>query len=550
MSSAQRLTCIDLFCGCGGFSLGMARAGFNVLAAIDSDTNAIETFRKNLPDVPHKLLQDLTKFTAEALAELLGTSRVDVVVGGPPCQGFSKVRRVDGSNNGERLKVDGRRDLYQEFLRYVHFFKPRVFVMENVLGLRSAVGGEYFTAVQKESRSLGYRVHSHVEDAWALGVPQMRKRQLVVGVRGDMHGYFPPDWECPPRATPNICLWDAIGDLPIMKSDSGLPLQEYDLDRRKHHLRTRGRTASKYLREVLEIDRAKGLANHDARPHSERDLRDFARLREGENSRSAVRERHVEFEFPYDKTHFKDRYTRQNRWGPCSTIVAHMSKDGLMFIHPTQNRSLTPREAARIQSFPDWFVFPDSRTHAYRLVGNAVPPLVAEAVGLAVTRFLATAPQGRRVLTGGRERDKQNCERAAVVLARQRRGADPRVTTLGRFIDLDGAALRVLATDELLAGWRALLSLFPSLHPCNALDHGYRIEVVPPSGERSIQGGELFSRRYARSGWPVALAGLGREIWRRFEKGQISHADVFCIQANMAGDRKEEKDGCPGSKGA
>ncbi|MBK9137477.1 MAG: DNA cytosine methyltransferase [Verrucomicrobia bacterium] len=111
-------------------------------------------------------------------------------------------------------------------------------------------------------------------------------------------------------------------------------------------------------------------------PTAKRDLGDFARLKEGENSAVAMRERGVKFAFPYEKTKFRDRYTRQCRWQPCSTIVAHLSKDGLMFIHPTQNRSLTPREAARVQSFPDWFRFPAARTHAFRLIGNAVPPRV------------------------------------------------------------------------------------------------------------------------------------------------------------------------------
>jgi DNA (cytosine-5)-methyltransferase 1 len=95
--------------------------------------------------------------------------------------------------------------------------------------------------------------------------------------------------------------------------------------------------------------------------------------------------RNVEFDFPYDKSSFKDRYTRQSRSAACSTIVAHLSKDGLMFIHPTQNRSLTPREAARIQSFPDWFRFPDARTHSFRMIGNAVPPLISEAVQTQLT---------------------------------------------------------------------------------------------------------------------------------------------------------------------
>ena len=131
---------------------------------------------------------------------------------------------------------------------------------------------------------------------------------------------------------------------------------------------------------MLEIKRAAKLTAHRARPHSERDLGDFFKLREGENCAEAMR-RGVAFDFPYDKENFKDRYTRQHRMEPCSTIVAHLSKDGLMFIHPTQNRSLTPREAARIQSFPDWFEFPIARTHQFRVISNAVPPLVSEAVG-------------------------------------------------------------------------------------------------------------------------------------------------------------------------
>ncbi len=400
------LTCLDLFCGCGGFSLGMQRAGFKVLAAIDFNEEAIQTFKANFPDVL-ALCKDLTRFTQEKLAELIqrysqsplptpghplpvrrGEGQgegcvpvVDVIVGGPPCQGFSTARQRDGANHGERRLVpDERRQLYREFLRYIGFFQPKVFVMENVLGIRSAAGGEYFTAVQKEARQLGYRVHGQVEDAWELGVPQKRRRQLFIGVRGDLPGYFLPQLKAAPRAEPRTWLGAAIGDLPILRAGGGEDERDYDLVRRAEHLKQQGNTARNYLHEVLEVSRTPKLTNHVARPHSERDLRDFALLREGENSAVAMRDRGIKFEFPYDKSTFKDRYTRQSRWHPCSTIVAHLSKDGLMFIHPTQNRSLTPREAARIQSFPDWFRFPEARTHAFRLIGNAVPPLVAEAV--------------------------------------------------------------------------------------------------------------------------------------------------------------------------
>lgn len=346
----SRLYFIDLFCGCGGFSLGMERAGLSGVAAIDSNAEAVATFQQNLPQIPFVLQKKLEEFPPGQLARLMDIDHVDVIIGGPPCQGFSKVRKVDGANNGRRLVHDDRRLLYREFLRYVEFFRPKVFVMENVLGLRTAAGGEYFTAVQKEARELGrksgqpgYRVHGQIEDAWELGVPQKRRRQLIIGVCNDLPGYFLPELKPAPRAEPRTWLAAAIGDLPILRAGGGEDERDYDFRRRVEHVKQQGDTALNYLSNVLEIDRAAKLTNHVARPHSERDLRDFVRLREGESSARAMRERGIVFEFPYDKSVFKDRYTRQSRWKPCSTIVAHLSKDGLMFIHPTQNRSLTPR---------------------------------------------------------------------------------------------------------------------------------------------------------------------------------------------------------------
>lgn len=155
----RQLTCIDLFSGCGGFSLGMERAGFSILAAIDFNPEAVAIFRRNFPHVKHTLQKDLTKFPPAELEQLIGSTNVDVIVGGPPCQGFSTVRQRDGANSGPRMIDDERRHLYQEFIRYVDHFRPRVFVMENVLGIKSAAGGCYFTRVQKEARAVGYRVH-------------------------------------------------------------------------------------------------------------------------------------------------------------------------------------------------------------------------------------------------------------------------------------------------------------------------------------------------------------------------------------------------------
>src|SRR5579862_611061 len=449
----KRFTCIDLFCGCGGFTLGMQRAGFTVLAALDSNPEAVSVFRKNFPDVAHILQNDLTAFHPRGLARLIGADELDVIVGGPPCQGYSTVRRRDGTNNGRRMIKDKRRYLYREFLGYVGFFRPRVFVMENVLGIRSAEGGKYFTQVQNEARAKGYRVHPKVEKAFALGVPQKRQRQLIIGSRLDLPGYFPGELERAPRAVESATLGEAICDLPTLRAGGGNEEADYDMERRKTHIAKYGR---RYIYETLEVQRAPRLTAHRARPHSERDLPDFARLLEGEHCAEAIK-RGEKFEFPYDRGTFKDRYTRQHRQEPCSTILAHMSKDGLMFIHPTQNRSLTPREAARVQSFPDWFEFPVARTHQFRLIGNAVPPLVAEAFGLAVKSYLEITMKNNKPVHFGLEPlpvDQDEAVRWLLALVRAS----------------EAKTLRKISTSDFLRGWYSVGFLYGGLHPDSALD--------------------------------------------------------------------------------
>jgi DNA (cytosine-5)-methyltransferase 1 len=291
-SAAPAPTFIDLFSGCGGFTLGMLRAGFDCLAAVDFNHEAVTTLRANLPDVRHALEKDLTAFGPADLAGVIGTKSVDVIVGGPPCQGFSLARQRDGSNHGsERHKShDPRRQLYREFLRYVDHFRPRVFVMENVLGLRNAAGGAYFTAVQKEARDLGYRVHPQVEDSFKLGVPQKRHRQLIVGVRLDVPGYFLPELKPAPRARTDTFLGDAIMDLPVLRADDGEDVTEYDFARRREFVCNSSASGHNYLFGVLEVSKADKLTNHVARPHSDRDLRDFARLPEGRTSADMMRQ--------------------------------------------------------------------------------------------------------------------------------------------------------------------------------------------------------------------------------------------------------------------
>ena len=524
-------TFLDLFCGCGGFSLGMDRAGFKCVAAIDFNKEAIETFRANFPEIPEDRVrrEDLTAFRPADLVKIIGSEKVDVIVGGPPCQGFSTARQRDGANHGaERFVEDPRRQLYKEFLRYVEAFKPKMFVMENVLGIQSAAGGAYFTAVQKEARNLGYQVVSQIAEAFALGVPQKRRRQIIVGVRGNLPGFFPTALAPAPRAFPGTTLGPAIGDLPRVTAGSGRECCDYDPARRRDHLAKWGKVARRYLFEVLEVRRAESLTAHRARPHNARDLRDFALLREGENCAEAMR-LGIEFEFPYDRGSFKDRYTRQSRREPCSTIVAHLSKDGLMFIHPTQNRSLTPREAARIQSFPDWFQFPVARTHQFRIIGNAVPPLVGEAIGLEVRAFLSAKASRKPRMQKRRQTETRGLDD---LIPRSQVEAAARLQEIA---NLDSRRLRVCEKPDFLRGWFALFYLFPGLHPDNALDHG-DITSLWSQNQLALPGLEDFAtRRFARSGWPVALELLGREACRRYDARELADDEFYCAQAQRCG---------------
>lgn len=528
-AATKSLTLLDLFSGCGGFSLGLEWAGLSCKAAIDHEKAAVETFRLNHPDVPHALCEDLTKFTPRHLHRLLGDQTIDVIVGGPPCQGFSKARKADGANHGENLVHDPRRELYREFLRYVKYYQPRLFVMENVPGLKTAAGGQFFTRVQVESRELGYRVIPLEVPTWRFGVPQKRIRQLFIGTRHDLPMFIPEKYIRATHALPGeegvgvlqpaVTLGEAIGDLPPICAGDEQFERAYDLKLRRRHL---ARYGARYIEDVLHVHKAGILTAHAARPHSERDLRDFARLREGENSRQAL-VRGEQMEFPYDRDKFKDRYTRQHRDQLCSTIVAHLSKDGLMFIHPTQLRSLTPREAARVQSFPDTFLLPESRTPAFTQIGNAVPPLVGKAVGLGIIAYLSDADATKSV---GTEPE-----------IRLPKGRPAAIRQLEEFVEsLYMRPISMLVKEEFLKAWWAVGYLHPTLHPDAALENGHELSLGPKRGVSFV-----LEPIYVRSGWPVELIPIAREARRRYDAGELREDEYYCSAAYMAGAMKKQK---------
>ena len=369
----------------------MRDAGFRVLAAVDSDPHAAAVYRENRISEHPILQEDLRGLKPERLRRVVGGRPVDVIAAGLPCQGFSHARQVDGANSGERLVADGRRELFRPFMEHVRFFKPRMFVIENVVGMRSAEGGRIYDALFHAAREAGYELDCEVLRAARFGVPQKRARLVYVGVRKELPPFSVKERVRPTHSEtdkgggglkPRVTLWEAIGDLPRLAA--GEEKRRPDRGRLKNHLRRYG---GRYLKRVVGASPDRELTAHAARPHSARDLGDFGKLREGENSGQAE-ERGEKMDFPYSRESFRDRYTRQHRNRPASTIVAHMSRDGLMFIHPTQLRSLTPREAARLQNFPDDFLFSVAQTHQYRLIGNAVPRLLFRAVGRAAAKYL------------------------------------------------------------------------------------------------------------------------------------------------------------------
>lgn len=529
------LTFIDLFSGCGGFSLGLEWAGLACMAALDMDQSAIETFRANHRSEIHTVVADLTKYHPSELADLLWSSdsvantnrAIDLVVGGPPCQGFSRARKVDGTNRGERLVEDSRRELFRDLLKFVKYFTPKMFVMENVPDIKLAAGGKFFTQVQAESRDLGYRVIPYEVEAWRFGVPQKRIRQFIIGTRRELPLFVPDrhirrthaplNGPISDKLEPAVTLGEAIGDLPVIHAGDDQFERNYDLALRSRHL---GLYGDRFTIGILRADKAGKLTGHTARQHSQRDLRDFFRLREGETSRQALA-RGVEMEFPYDRSHFKDRYTRQHRAALCSTIVAHLKKDGLMFIHPTQLRSLTPREAARIQTFPDTFLLPRTQGTAFAQIGNAVPPLVAKAFGLAIKGFLAAS--------ASEERARIAWSFSGVLPS----GRGAAIRQLEEFVQSSIWLLRDISTlpkEKFLKAWWAVGYLHPHLHPDAAQENDRELSPGPRRGISFVV--EPF---YRRSGWPVELIPVAREARRRFEHGSLTEDEYYCSAAMMAG---------------
>lgn len=368
---------VELFCGAGGFTWGWTRAGYVPLAALDSDVAALRTHEVNFGNHGTLILKrDLANFTPEKLRTLLGpqSAHVQVVVGGPPCQGWSKVGR--GKLRSLRgvatsLLEDPRNQLYKRFLDYVSEFKPLVCVMENVPGMLSVEGLNVAKAVACNFSDIGYRcTYAVVNGSW-FGVPQNRDRLIFIAVRAEapfqvrasgLHRFAARFRREKTRLPSLVTVRNAIGDLP--------PLGNGAAEDPLPYRRAAGRV-SRYTLLMRDDSRAL-ITDHIGRKHNDQDIEAFATMHEGMT--------YVELDQQFKRYRddiFTDRYRRLH-WNRRSwTITAHLAKDGYSHIHPGQHRTLSIREAARLQSFPDSFRFFGNMGDRFRQIGNAVPPLMA-----------------------------------------------------------------------------------------------------------------------------------------------------------------------------
>ncbi len=335
----DRYTFIDLFSGCGGLSLGFEMAGCKCVLAVDNWKDALDTYVYNREGA-EVLCEDLATIDPVNVKSYLNRETVDLIIGGPPCQGFSVA--------GKRNVSDERNVLYKSFVRFVEAFSPKAFVMENVPNILSIGNGVVRDAIINDFEELGYTVAVQVLNASDYGVPQNRRRAFFVGIKGTHAFQFPQ-----PSVDRKVSVYDAISDLTECSLCDGSPYPCH---------------ANSDYQKFVRIN-SKGVYNHDATVHNEKTKNIISLVPDGGNYRNLPEE--------LQKTRKVNiAWTRLNSEKPSITIdTGHRHH-----FHYKWNRIPTVRESARIQSFPDKFIFRCSKTSQYKQVGNAVPPLMARAL--------------------------------------------------------------------------------------------------------------------------------------------------------------------------
>lgn len=348
------MKCVDLFAGVGGMSLGFESAGFEVVLAVEKSASIAEGYTTNLPHT-RMIVAGVEEINLDKELTPLKTRGVDVVFGGPPCQGFSQ--------KGKRLSIsDERNFLFKNFVDVVEFLKPQFFVIENVPNILTAAKSYFYKEIEAAFSKMGYELKAKVLNAADYGVPQQRKRAFIVGQMGFNTFNFPDP------VAQLVTVQEAISDLPAIGSGEGKFTYNYPTGEQ-----------SSYQKRMRE--NSVGIYNHQATKHSQIALQRLALIPQNGGGKENLPKEHL------TKSIYSGTWMRLREDLPARTITTRFDTPSSgQFTLPRLDRCLTVREAARIQSFPDRFIFTGTKSNQMLQVGNAVPPLLAQAVASEIAK--------------------------------------------------------------------------------------------------------------------------------------------------------------------
>lgn len=357
---------LDLFCGAGGFSSGFEKAGFNIVLANEFDPEIARTYKKNHKDT--KLIVGDIRDNIDQICEYALKKNTDIIIGGPPCQGFSMAGARIRKEKSYKFIDDERNYLFKYYLSIIQKVKPKFFIMENVPGLLSMKNGEILSEIEKNLKSIkskknmNYYTYKFVLDSSYLGVPQSRKRLFILGseIKLDIKKVISKKYEefVENGLILNTTIEDAISDLNWLESGEGCFEQNYKYEPK-----------SKY--QKLRRKNSTNLYNHQATKHSDIAINRIKELKPGDSRINLAESSKI-------KSVHSGAYGRMSWNKKSKTIITRFDTPSSgEYTHPERNRTITPREAARLQSFDDDYIFYGTKSSIIKQIGNAVPPLVS-----------------------------------------------------------------------------------------------------------------------------------------------------------------------------
>lgn len=409
VNEMKKYNFIDLFAGCGGLSEGFYKQGFHALAHIEINPTACNTLKTRMKyygyENPEKAVLNLD-ITGDDVIEKLDKAvdgrEVHIIIGGPPCQAYSSLGRAKDDN---AMQDDPRNYLFESYVKILNHFQPDFFVFENVTGMLTAkINGEpivnRIVAALGENYKVEFDADMNVLNSANYGVPQIRKRVIIIGVRKNIDiepremyaniikTHYDPEMtdEEKKDLEKYVTVKDAIAELPRLKPGEG-----------QSEIPFTSKRDNKFLEKICSAE-DRTLKDHVARNHNDRDMERYAAMGKNHWTFQELLENRPDLRHEKPRV-FGNSYAVQWWDLPSKTIIAHLYKDGNQFIHPdsSQGRTFTVREAARIQSFPDNFVFEGPRTEQFKQIGNAVPPLLAEAIAKCIREKLDIVEAGHDI---------------------------------------------------------------------------------------------------------------------------------------------------------